>query len=34
MNIRNDPLGKNRETIHDYLLLVLLTDCGKKKPIA
>ena len=31
MNIKNDPLGKNRETIRDYLLLVLFTGLRKEE---
>jgi integrase len=31
MNIKNDPQGKNRETIRDYLLLVLLTGLRKEE---
>ena len=31
MNIRNDSLGKNRETIRDYLLLVLFTGLRKEE---
>jgi integrase len=31
MNIKNDSLGKNRETIRDYLLLVLFTGLRKEE---
>ncbi len=31
MNIKNDALGKNRETIRDYLLLVLFTGLRKEE---